>query len=186
MTITVDATVSGTSSNSYLTVARSNVIAETFPHMNDWFTDVTINKAQLLVHATRLLDRYFVPELNSSGFLADRYLYHVVPPDSNKAVANQALWWPQKNFYYHNTTTAIPTNIIPEFVEQATVEWAWALHENPDPFSAVVPGLRTLDTPSYRMEFTGARQQVVPSVVSDLMGPYIRRDLKSFHRLIRV
>ena len=76
MAITIDATVGGASSNSYVTLARANVLAETLPHMDGWLTDASINRAQLLTHATRLIDRHFTP----SG---------------QRVSSSQALFWPQ-------------------------------------------------------------------------------------------
>lgn len=186
MAITVDATVSGTSSNSYITVSRSNVLAEWFPHMGGWLTDSTINKAQLVTHATRLLDRYFIPSNSEGIYSLNLYAAYSVPPDTNKVVAGQALWWPQKNFYYSDTTDPIPTNIIPLFVEMATIEWAWALYENPDAYDDIVPGVQSIRTPSYSMELTGARQKLIPRAVSDLMAPYATRKSRSFIRTVRV
>jgi len=167
MAITLDATVGGASSNSYVTIARSNAIAETLPHMGEWLTSAEINKSQLLLHATRLIDRHFLP---------------------NGAKVNdaQALLWPQSGLSYASTGTAIPENIIPEFVELATVEWAWELQENPYPNSDIADGLKTLNTPSYRMEFTGSGQKRVPEVVADLLSPYVRRQQRSFTRLVRM
>jgi len=166
MAITIDATVGGANSNSYLTIARAAVLAETLPHMNEWFTDSSINKAQLLLHGTRLLDRHFLP-------------------NGTRVSATQALWWPQSGLYYANTSTAIPTSIIPEFVELATIEWAWALHQTPDAYAEIASGLEELDTPSYRMKFTGAKQQIVPRVVSELLSPYAVRQVQMSHRLVR-
>ena len=166
MAITLDATVGGVSSNSYVTVARSNALAETLPHMGEWLTSAEINKSQLLLHATRLIDRHFLP-------------------NGAKVDDTQALWWPQSGLSYASTSVTIPENIIPEFVELATVEWAWALHEDPFPSGDISGGLRILGTPSYRMEFTGSKQKRVPEVVSDLLSPYVRQQPRSFTRLVR-
>lgn len=167
MAIDIDATIGGLSSNSYITMGRSMALAETLPHMDEWLTGGSIDREQLLVHATRMIDLHFVPK-------------------GSKVNSLQALWWPQSRIYYANTTVWIPSEIIPSFVEYATIEWAWAFHENPDPYAEIAPGLRMLDTPSYRMEFTGNRQAIVPKVVSDLLSPYCNRTLGSWVRLVRV
>lgn len=166
MAITIDATVGGASSNSYLTLARAAVLAETLPHMGEWVTDSSINKAQLLLHATRLLDRHFLP-------------------DGTKVSTAQALWWPQSGLFYAHTATAIPTTIIPEFVELATLEWAWALHQTPDAYGDIASGLRELDTPSFNMVFSGGAQKIVPRVISELLAPYATRQVQTAHRLVR-
>lgn len=167
MAIVLDATIGGVSSNSYVTLARANVLAETLPHMNEWLTDATINRAQLLTHATRLIDRHF-------------------KPSGQRASTTQALFWPQSGLTNIATGVAIPENVIPEFVEYATVEWAWALHQEPDPYADVGLGIEALSSPSYRIEFTGNPvKRVVPQVVSDLLSPYVSRNVGSFVRVVR-
>lgn len=167
MAIIIDATIGGLSSNSYITLSRSMDLAATLPHMDEWFTEVDINRAQLLTHATRMIDLHFVPK-------------------GRKANDSQALWWPQSRIYYADTTVWIPSEIIPSFVEYATLEWALALYQNPNPYAEIASGLRMLDTPSYRMEFTGDRQSIVPKIISDLLSPYCNRRLNSWVRLVRV
>ena len=166
MALTLDATVGGSTSNAYLSVARSNVLAESLPHLNDWLIDPSINKPQLLIHATRLIDRHFVPM-------------------GRKANSSQALWWPQAGIYYDCTVISISPGVIPEFVEMACLEWGWSLHENPDSESDAFIGLTSLDTPSFNMEFTGSETPVVPKVVSMLLSPYTMRKPKPFVMLIR-
>lgn len=166
MAIVIDATVGGLNSNSYLTLERASQLADTMPHMGEWLTDTLIYRSQLLVHATRMMDMHFTPR----GRLAS---------DS------QALKWPQSGLYYHNTTVAIPSSIIPLFVEYATIEWAWALYQNPDPYGEIAPGIRELDTPSYRMEFTSDRQRIIPRAVTELMQPYADGRVTSSVRLVR-
>jgi Putative DnaT-like ssDNA binding protein len=168
MAITIDASIGAQSTNSYLTVVRSNALAETLPHMGEWLSDASINKPQLLVYATRLIDLNFIP----LGY---------------KASSSQALMWPQGGLYYVGTTTAIPTSIIPECVEYATLEWAWALHENPDPYDDIAGSIRTLNTPSYRIEFDRTKAPSIPVAVGKLLSAYsINRISNTFHRVIRV
>lgn len=167
MAIVIDATVGGASSNSYLTVAGVNVIAETIPHMREWATTPSIDKAQLLVHATRMLDRHFIP----FGILA---------------TSTQSLLWPRKYVVDPETGLTLSDAAIPDFVQMATTEWAWSLHENPDPYADTGIGLKRLETPSYRMEFNGDLQRVVPRAVSMLMAPYSMSKSSTFHRVVRM
>lgn len=167
MAITVIADIGGANSNSYITVARANVLAETLPHMAEWFTDSDVNKAQLVVHATRMIDRYFIPV-------------------GEKASESQALMWPRKHVVDVGIGALLSDSVIPTFVEMATVEWAWSLSQNPDPYAEVGHGLKRLETPSYRMEFDGNPSRVVPRAVSMLLGPYSIRSGSPFHRVVRV
>jgi len=167
MAILVDATIGGASSNSYLTVARAGVLAETLPHMDAWLQDMEVNKPQLLVHATRLIDRHFVPI-------------------GMKTSDTQALMWPRKHAVDVGTGLLLADTVIPTFVEMATLEWAAALHENPDPYAEVGHGLRRLRTPSYEMEFDGNTPSLIPRVVSMLLGPYSMKASGPFHRVVRM
>lgn len=167
MAIVIDSAIGGANANSYLSLVSANTIAETIPHMKDWLFDPDLNRPQLLVHATRLLDRYFIPagELNSE---------------------TQALKWPRKHVIDFRTGRLLSHEVIPTFVEMATVEWAWALRDAPDPSEVVGHGLKRLETPSYRMEFNGVPQEVVPRVVNSLMAPYCMTMASPFHRVVRV
>lgn len=168
MAIIIDSSIGGSNSNSYLSILRSNILAETMPHMDEWLTNVDINKAQLLVHATRLIDRHFKPA-------------------GEKAFSSQALGWPRGHVLDVGTGILLSSEVIPSFVEMATIEWAWALRENPDPYTDIGIGLKRLETPSYRMEFNGQTQQVIPRPVTMLLAPYSMKSLNSpFHRVVRM
>lgn len=167
MAITLDVTIGGPNANSYLSLVSMNTIAETIPYMKDWLLDVNLNRSQILVYATRLLDRYFIP----AGELASE---------------TQALKWPRKHVIDIRTGRLISHEVIPTFVEYATAEWAWVLRNADDPSDAVGHGLQRLETPSYRMEFNGVPQKVVPRVVSSLMAPYCMSMASPFHRVVRV
>ena len=167
MAIVIDATVGGVSSNSYLTIARAGILAETMPHMEAWLHDADVNKPQLLVHATRLIDRYFTPV----GY---------------KTADTQALMWPRKHVVDVSIGVLLSDTVIPTFVEMATIEWAVALYENPDPYAEVGHGLKRLATPSYEMWFDGNPPAVVPRVVNLLLGPYSMVAGGPFRRVVRI
>lgn len=167
MAIILDATVGGANANSYLSLARANVLAETIPHLDFWLTDVDVDRGQLLLHATRLIDRCFLAQ-------------------GSRAETSQALNWPRRGIVDHSVGVLLSHSAIPSFVEMATLEWAAALYQDPDPYSDVSTGLRRLETPSYRMEFTGEKQPLIPRVVSLLLGPHSISQSGSFHRVMRV
>ena len=167
MALVIDATVGGASSNSYVTMERANTLLEGLPHAGDWFTDYTINRVQLIIHATRLIDRH----IDFNGL---------------KATTSQALEWPRQSIKDVRTNEEILSTIIPEFVEWATVEWAFELYLNADQGTNLVPGVRSLRTPSYDIEFSGAGgKKLIPDVVGDLLLPYGERVPRGGIRLMR-
>lgn len=166
MAITLDATVGGAASNSYLTLARCNTLMEQLPHANAWILDAGINKAQLLLHATRLIDR-------SIEFFGDR------------TADTQALEWPRKNVKHHRTNNALSDATIPEFIEWATAEWAFELHVDSETSAPIAPGLKSLRTPSYSAEFDSSRKLSIPTVVAELLLDYGTRAARGGVRLIR-
>lgn len=166
MAVTLDATVGGTTSNSYVTLARGNQLIEQLPHGNDWILDPSISKSVLLIHATRLVDRsvWFVGEKTSTS---------------------QALEWPRRNVSDERSNNLISSAIIPDFVEWATVEWALYLNAEGDELNLYGLGLTSLRTPSYTADFGGPTSRRMPSVVSELLLPYGQLVSRSQIRLIR-
>lgn len=167
MVIAIDATIGSVNSNSYVTVVRSNILAETLPHMSEWLTDIDINKPQLLLHATRMIDTCFIPP-------------------GNRVSESQALAWPRDHVVDVSTGLLLSNNAIPLFVELATVEWAGELYRNPEPHEDVGYGLKRLETPSYRMEFNGQSSREIPRAVQRLLGPYNMKMASPFHRVVRM
>ena len=167
MTIIIDSAIGGASANSYLSLVAMSTLAATMPHMREWLTDAEIDRSQLLVHATRLLDRSFIP----AGEIASD---------------TQSLKWPRKYVINPETGRLLSHEVIPHFVEMATAEWAWALRENPDPYETTGYGLKRLETPSYRIEFNGQPQPVIPRAVNQLMAPYSMSTASPFHRVVRM
>lgn len=166
MAVVIIATVGGVSSNSYVTLTRASTLIEQLPHITDWLTDVTIAKAQLLIHATRLIDRHI--------------LFY-----GTKASAAQALEWPRANVRDVRTHALISSTAIPSFVEWATVEWAYQLHLDAEQSDYLAPGLSSLRTPSFDAQFTGSSPSIVPSVVSDLLLPYGQKIPRKQRLLLR-
>jgi len=166
MAVTLDATVGGSVSNSYVTLLRANTLMEQLPHADEWFEDLAINKTQLLVHASRLIDRGLVFQ-------------------GEKVSSSQALEWPRTGVTHPLTGAAISPTSIPEFVEWATVEWAFDLYLTPDPDRGMNAAFDILRTPSYHAEFRGSARKVLPQAVAELLLPYGSRTSSSMVRLIR-
>lgn len=169
MAITLDATVGGTSSNSYVTEARAGELIETLPHAGDWFTEVYVDKKPLLIHATRLIDRYGE--------------YHGYKTSSSQALAFPragVVSWPEGNL--------IANNVIPAAVEIATVEWAYHLLHNADvEGGGLGEGLDSIRTPSFALSFSGGAQQppFIPGVIRQLLRPLAFRIGLSPARVLR-
>jgi hypothetical protein len=166
MAIILDATVGGASSNAYVTVARGNQLMELLPHATEWFTDETIYPEQLLTHATTLIDR-------------------VMMFNGSRTSTSQRLEWPRTGIANVRTGVTIASNIIPEFVELATVEWAYDLYLDSSQAVVFAPGLRSLRTATYDAEFGGSGKRRVPSVVTELLNDYGMRRTQNSVRLVR-
>lgn len=96
---TIDASIGGSASNSYLTVAEADTYFNGHIDASAW--EKSTQKEELLIHATRLLDFYM-------DWDGDRI--------ANETV--QALDWPRYN------VIDIPDNIIPVRVKNAVCELA--------------------------------------------------------------
>jgi hypothetical protein len=167
MPLTLDATVGGVSSNSYLTLLRADELAEQLPHASEWFTNEALDKPQLLVHATRLIDRY-------------GYYY------GSKTSPAQALQFPRTGLTYHTELTSVASNVIPNFIEWACIEWAFSLVTSEEATPASY-GISSLSTPSFSLSFDSgaASSNDRPSVVDELLKPYARRLAMGFSRVLR-
>jgi hypothetical protein len=97
---TIDATLSGASSNSYVTLAAANSYFETVPDSTTWTNKTDDQKNRALISATRWID--------SLNFYGDR------------CDEDQALKWPRNNY-------DVDGSLIPNDIKYATYELARAL-----------------------------------------------------------
>lgn len=104
MAAVVNATLSGTTSNSYVTLAEADAYFETVPHDEHW-TGSDDAKNRLLITATRYLDvfTYYGERCNTT----------------------QALKWPRKEFKVDGVE--LTCALIPAQIKTATFELAHAL-----------------------------------------------------------
>ena len=110
MAATIDATLKGESSNSYVTLAEANAYFETVPSSSTWDDKTDDQKNRAIISATRWID--------SLNFYGDRC--------SN----NQALSWPRNN--YHVDRVELTCSAIPTDIKYATYELARALANDTD------------------------------------------------------
>jgi hypothetical protein len=107
---TIDATLKGENSNSYVTLAEANAYFETVPSSSTWDDKTDDQKNRSIISATRWID-----VLN---FYGDRC--------SN----GQALSWPRNN--YHVDRVELTCSVIPADIKYATYELARALANDTD------------------------------------------------------
>jgi len=107
--ITIDATIGGTDSNSYVTAAQMETFAANQSWYSDWQVYTADQQAISLISATMWLD--------TLTFAGDR------------CSATQALKWPRKNASCDGV--AASCDVIPRNVLVAQMELAWQLLQDP-------------------------------------------------------
>lgn len=110
MPATIDATLSGTSANSYVTLAAANTYFETVPDSSTWTSKTDDQKNRALISATRWID--------GLSFYGDR------------CTTTQALKWPREDYTVDDIDLAC--TLIPEPIKTATYELARALANDTD------------------------------------------------------
>ena len=110
MPAVIDATLSGASANSYVTLAGANSYFETVPDSTTWTSKTDDQKNRALISATRWID--------SLSFYGDR------------CTETQALKWPREDYKVDGIELAC--TLIPEPIKTATYELARALAQDTD------------------------------------------------------
>ena len=110
MPATIDATLSGASANSYVTLAAADAYFETVPDSTTWTDKSTDAKNRALISATRWID--------GLSFYGDR------------CTTTQALKWPREDYKVDGIDLAC--TLIPEPIKTATYELARALANDTD------------------------------------------------------
>ena len=110
MAATINATLSSTTANSYVTLAEANSYFETVPESSTWDDKTDDQKNRSLISATRWID--------SLNFYGDR------------CNNDQALKWPRNN--YHVDNVELTCSAIPADIKYATYELARALANDTD------------------------------------------------------
>ncbi len=110
MAATIDATLQGATSNSYVTLAEADSYFETTPDESTWVDKTDDQKNRSIISATRFLDDF------------EYY--------GERCTTTQALKWPRKE--YKVDGVEIKCTFIPDEVKIATFELARALANNPN------------------------------------------------------
>ncbi len=109
MPAAIDATLGGTSANSYVTLAAANTYFETVPDSSTWVNKTDDQKNRALISATRWID--------ALSFYGDR------------CTETQALKWPRDEYKVDGLELSCST--IPGGIQIATFELARALANDP-------------------------------------------------------
>lgn len=110
MPAAIDATLSGASANSYVTLAGANTYFETVPDSSTWTNKTDDQKNRALISATRWID--------ALSFYGER------------CTTTQALKWPRDEYTVDGVDLAC--TLIPEPIKVATYELARALVNDTD------------------------------------------------------
>ena len=110
MPAVIDATLSGASANSYVTLAAANTYFETVPDSSTWTSNTDDQPNRALISATRWID--------GLSFYGDR------------CTTTQALKWPREDYTVDGIDLAC--TLIPEPIKTATYELARALANDTD------------------------------------------------------
>ena len=110
MAAVIDATVSGVSANSYVTLAAADAYFETVPDSSSWSDKTSDQRNRALISATRWID--------ALSFYGDR------------CTTTQALKWPREDFEVDGIK--LVCTLIPIEIKVATYELARALANDTD------------------------------------------------------
>jgi hypothetical protein len=125
MTLTIDATIGGVNSNSYITIARATEIADyDIIERVDWYVANADDKIRALVSATRQLD--------------------TLPWVGLRATTTQALAWPRTDAVINGRE--ISATEIPQEIQQATYDLPSNRTSN---YSALITRAPSLSTVLY-------------------------------------
>lgn len=152
--ITIDATVGGASSNSFLTLADANTLIHARPFHSDWddITDDDVKNASL-VWATRTLSRY-------------RWKGNIVDTD-------QALPFPRSGLYDHDDRQYADDE-IPEWLEFACSELAFIIATEDRTVDSGTEGYSEIKVASIAVKIDKYdRPAEVPDIVYDYFKQWV-------------
>jgi len=156
MSLTLDCTIGGASSNSYTSLATAGLYLEENIHIYaTWASLSTANREASLIYATTLLDA----QIDWIGEKAN---------DDD----TQALRWPRSDAYDADDY-AIDDDIIPIPVQKATSFYAYFLSQTDRTEDNATFGFKQLEAGSLNMVIDKYdRKPVMPNIVWDLIKAY--------------
>jgi hypothetical protein len=148
----LDATVGGTSANSYMTLAEANTYMADRLHIEAW--DDLDDKNQALILASSMLDWY-------------------VPWEGTKTATTQAMAWPRTS-----TTDAdgedIDTDIIPNLVKIATAELALSIAGSDRTADYELAGLKSIQAGSLKLQTDSYGRNDPPDAIPEKVWKILR------------
>lgn len=171
---TIDATVGGANSNSYVTLAEASAYFEARVPTSPAWESSAIQEAALIM-ATRMLDaitqpyKIFVPGTGGSpGYYRVRRHW-----TGAAATTTQRLAWPRTGMYDRNGN-AIASNVLPLELKEAVSEFAGQLLKADSTLNNAVMalGISSVKAGSVAVSFRGGAdivKQVIPDAVYDLL-----------------
>lgn len=170
MPLVIDATPGGPNANSYLTLAEAQEYFSRRLPIAEW--EDADSQEVLLVMATRVLNalaqpfKVFVAGSNGVGHYRIRRQWTGAP-----ATTTQRLAWPRTGMFDMNGN-AIPPNVIPQDLKDATAELAGQLAKEDRTLDndVVTQGITSVRAGSVSVSFKdGIVPQVIPDAVYNMM-----------------
>lgn len=154
MPAVIDATVGGTNSNSYCTLAEALAYHETHPYASVWDNATDDQRTRALITATRLLDDHFVWK-------------------GGAATYTQRLLWPRVGLWEKNNRTIQPTE-LPLALKNATAEFARELlaANRAADNDVETAGLTQLTAGPVSLTFKDTTAKVVPDAVLNMLSQW--------------
>lgn len=155
----LDASVSGSASDSYATLAEATAYHATRLWSDEWAASTDPKREAALKWATRLIDQLDFPI------------------GSLKAVSTQALRWP-RNYVYDPDGIRLPTASIPVPIRDAACELAYYLLKDDRTVEQGIPEFSSLALGSVEVQFNlrdsyVMPKPVLPRSVTDILRPYL-------------
>lgn len=159
MALTLDCTIGGASSNSYVSLATAGLYIEENIHISaTWASLSTANREASLIYATTLLDA----EISWIGTKAN---------DDD----TQRLRWPRSDAYDADDY-AIDDDIIPIPIQKATSLFGYFLSQSDRTEDSSTFGFKQLEAGSLNMVIDKYdRKPIMPNIVWDLIKSYGRK-----------
>lgn len=154
MTLVLDSTVAGTSSNAYCSRASCLVILEEDIHIYSTFSALsTANQESCIIFSTSILDE----QCEWIGI---------------RATTTQKLRWPRIGAYDVDDYL-ISSSVIPDFLQRGVSFMSYFLSQSDRISEADTLGFSRLDAGSLRMDIDKYdRRQTIPNIVWSIVKPY--------------
>lgn len=155
----LDATVSGTASDSYATLAEATAYHASRLWSEEWAASTDPKREAALKWATRLIDQLDFPTT------------------SLKVVTAQALRWP-RNYVYDPDGNRLPTVTIPDPIREACCELAYYLLKEDRAIELEVPEFESLRVGPIDLTYNVVdrymtKKSLLPRTVLDILRPYL-------------